>query len=385
MFRNSDGSDFGSVNGKDDALDKLKLAIVSDNAPDLVLMYDQHEQFLKLGSKAVFCDLNELMADDAEVNAKMMLPNILAALEHPNGALYALTPGFRVASIAVKSKFTDQENWTMDDMISLYDGADDVMYKWSSKEKMLEMFLMGMDFTDEIAGTCSFDSPEFIRVLEFCDRYPMASSEPDHNKDDPVSDEAYRKWYNDFLARYHYDQDYLYFSSFGAVQGVSFSASAYAYTKADLGGDFTLVGYPSDDKQGGKIICSPEMGIVSTCQDKAGAWEVIKAFMHTEMQYDIMGEYSLFEEQFEQQLDDEMYIWNLGEKTDDEYYEDDFKVYPLTQEERDGLETYIRNLHTFMMLDGNVKDIVREEAGMYFSGDRSAEETARMIQSRAEI
>ena len=95
--------------------------------------------------------------------------------------------------------------------------------------------------------------------------------------------------------------------------------------------------------------------------------------------------YSIFNERFEELLDNEMYIWEMGERSDAEYYDDDSRVYRLTQEERDRLETYIRSCDTYMMLDEKVEAIVYEEAGMYFSGDRSAEETAEMIQSRAEL
>ena len=38
-----------------------------------------------------------------------------------------------------------------------------------------------------------------------------------------------------------------------------------------------------------------------------------------------------------------------------------------------------------MMLDGTVKNIVLEEAGMFFAGDQTAEAAAKKIQSRAEL
>lgn len=164
-------------------------------------------------------------------------------------------------------------------------------------------------------------------------------------------------------------------------------ASAWAYTKADLGGDFTLVGYPSDNGKGGKLTAAGEMAMTTACADKAAAWEVIKAYLL----YQDSGEisfregYSVFDAQFEEMLDNEMYIWKWGERSDAEYYDDDSRVYPLTQAERDRLEQYIRNCDTYMMLDENVETIVFEEAGMYFGGDRSAEDTAKMIQSRAQL
>lgn len=386
-YPNSDGSYFGDPEGKNDALDNLKLAITGDDAPDLVFMQgdgsDYHDTFLRLGARGVFCDLYELLNEDDTVNRDTLLPNILTAMQHPNGSLYSLTSGFTVQSIAVKSKFTDKENWTMDDMIELYEGADDIMYYWSTKQDMLKLLLTGTDFTDEVNGTCYFDSPEFIRMLEFCDRYPAETTEPEKSYDDPEQEAKWQKWLTDNYHRYQEDTDYLYGVGFSGFTGEATMASSWAYTKADLGGDFTLVGYPSDNGKGGKIVANGEIAISTNCTDKAAAWEVVKSYL----QYGAMSGtgYSIFNERFEELLDNEMYIWEMGERSDAEYYDDDSRVYRLTQEERDRLETYIRSCDTYMMLDEKVEAIVYEEAGMYFSGDRSAEETAEMIQSRAEL
>jgi ABC-type glycerol-3-phosphate transport system substrate-binding protein len=144
----------------------------------------------------------------------------------------------------------------------------------------------------------------------------------------------------------------------------------------------------------GKITTGGEIGICTSCQDKAGAWKIVKEFMTMEEDYCEYGNYPILNDAFEEALDDEMYIfdsieqedgnWIFG-RTDQEYYQDDAKVYPLTQEERDHLETYIRNCKTYMLLDQNVKNIVEEEAEVYFSGDRNVEDTAKMIQQRAEL
>lgn len=388
---------FTSLDGGGDALDKLKLAVVSGDAPDLIVMQgsnypsashgsvDFHDTFLRLGSRGVFCDMNELLENDPEVNRDTLVPNVLTAMQHPNGSLYSLTRGFFVWSIAVKSKFVDKENWTMDDMISLYEGADDMKYYWSTKQDTLKMLLTGTDFTDELNGTCSFDSPEFIKMLEFCNRYPMESTCPEKDYEDPEQMAKMNQWYSNFYNKYREDTDYLYYALFGAFTD-GFAASNYAYTKAELGGSFILAGYPSNNGKGGRIVADGEIAILSTCSDKAAAWEIVKEYMHdTTWQTEYNG-YSIFNGEFEEQLDEEMYIMDFGERSDAEYFDNQgTHVYPLTQEERDNLEKYIRNCDTYMMLDAMVENIVYEEAGMYFSGDRSAEDTARMIQSRAEL
>ena len=191
--------------------------------------------------------------------------------------------------------------------------------------------------------------------------------------------------------KYQRDQDYLYPFAISAPGG--FPLSQWSYVKAELGGDMTLTGYPSDNGQGGKITTDAslythcgEMGIVSTSPDSDAAWEVLKAYVEDAEEYNERPAFSLIDAEFEEQLDGMMYVWDGENPTDTPYIEDDGnKVYPLTQEERDDLERYIRGCDTFMMLDGTVKNIVLEEAGMYFSGDQTAGDAARKIQSRAEL
>ena len=374
------------------AIDQLKMDIVSDKAPDLVLMYGGHEQFLKLGSRGVFCDLNDYLNQDAALGKEQFVPNVLTAMQHPNGSLYALASGFVVETIAVKSKFTDKESWTVDDMLSLYDGADDIFYYWSTKEDALQMFLTGTDFTDEMAGTCSFDSPEFVKILEFCNRYPAETTRPEKNYEDAEQMRKFENWYSDNYMKYQRDQDYLYPFAISAPGG-GFSLSHLSYVKAELGGEMTLAGYPSDTGQGGKITnvgshytdCG-ELGIVSTSPNRDAAWEVVKAYVQDAKEYNERPAFSLIDAKFEEQLDGMMYVWSEDKISDIPNIEDNGnKVYPLTQEERDALEGYIRGCDTFMMLDQEVRNIVLEEAGMYFSGDRSAEDTAEAIQKRAAL
>ena len=375
------------------ALEQLKMDIISDEAPDLVLMYDNHEQFLKLGSKAVFCDLNEYLDSDTELNQKALVSNVLPSIQHPNGSLYALPSGFVVETIAVKTKFTDKESWTVDDMLTLYEGADDIFYYWSTKEDTLQMFLIGTDFTDELTGTCSFDSPEFVKILKFCNRYPAETTRPEKNYENPEQNAKFENWYYDNFMKYQRDQDYLYPFTISAPGGNS-TLPSWSYVKAELGGEMTLTGYPSGNGQGGKIAtvslksytqCG-ELGIVSTSPNRDTAWEVVKSYVQDGKEYNEHPSFSLIDAKFEEQMDNMMYVWNDGKRSDIPYIEDDGNnIYPLTQEERDELECYIRNCDTFMMLDGTVKNIILEETGMYFSGDRSAEETAKAIQSRAEL
>ena len=59
--------------------------------------------------------------------------------------------------------------------------------------------------------------------------------------------------------------------------------------------------------------------------------------------------------------------------------------YAVTQEEYDQLMALYSAIDKVYRWDRNLADIVTGEAGAYFAGDRSLDETAALIQSRASL
>ena len=57
----------------------------------------------------------------------------------------------------------------------------------------------------------------------------------------------------------------------------------------------------------------------------------------------------------------------------------------MSEEQRDRLTALLDSAVRSTVCDQVVAGIVREEAGAYFAGQRSAEEVSRRIQSRAEL
>ena len=55
----------------------------------------------------------------------------------------------------------------------------------------------------------------------------------------------------------------------------------------------------------------------------------------------------------------------------------------MTQADIDYIDKFISELNTYANADPNIGKIVRDEAKAFFSGDKSAEETAELIQRRA--
>ena len=61
------------------------------------------------------------------------------------------------------------------------------------------------------------------------------------------------------------------------------------------------------------------------------------------------------------------------------------EIYAMTQEQADQLRTVIDSVDSVMEQNSAIFDIVNEQAAAFFAGQKSAEEVARLIQSRASI
>ena len=62
-----------------------------------------------------------------------------------------------------------------------------------------------------------------------------------------------------------------------------------------------------------------------------------------------------------------------------------YTIYATTQEQADQLRQAIADTTKLMNYDMSIADIVTEQAAAYFSGQKSAEEVAKLIQSKANI
>lgn len=359
----------------------LQLDIMSGKAPDIIISLDQNTIDL-LGSKGFFTDLYELMDSDPDINRQTVAPNVLRAMESKDGKLYSISPSFAVETIGIKSKYLDHENWTIQEMMDIYDNADAVhKYDGINKREMLRILLEGQsDLVDIENGQCHFDTPEFIDLLKFCNRFVTEVDKPDKKTDY----EALDQYYTDKAYWIPNDEDLASVIHFESNNQMSWERAATFGEE-----DFIFAGYPTSNGKGGKISMSARFAISEKSKVKEGAWEFIKTYfdMNKEGNGYIYGYPSLIAD-LEKRLDKEMILddYGSGEAVESRITKLGFTQYPLTQEERDDLERYVLSCDTLAnAMDYDVESICYEEADAFFNGEKSAEEAARMMQNRISI
>ena len=369
--------------------EQLKKDIVAGNAPDMICVYDT-DIISSLSSKDIYTDLYTFLESDTDVKKDDIMPNVLKANEY-GGKLLSLSPSFAVQTLACKSKFCDKENWTFDDLVETYEKLpkDSSLMPDATKESVFgNLIYASHEFIDYEKGKCSFDSDEFIKLLEFCNQFP--------DEDDAFD------WENatqDEIQSHMNEKDLVYLKDKALLCNL-YMSNFRDYTRtqqAHFNDDITLVGYPSSDGKGAVILFDTNFAILDSSESKEGCWEFVKTFFTEDYQsgeksaiYSFPSRKTAFEKKAEESTKRPYYFDENNKKVeyDDTYYikDKEVKIKPLTEKEKNILSEYISNVssrsNSYSKEAGEIMD---NEVKKYFKGECSAEDAGKMIQNRLSI
>ncbi|MDE6780055.1 MAG: ABC transporter substrate-binding protein [Ruminococcus sp.] len=367
---------------------QLKMDIVSGEAPDMIITYDM-KLISELYKKDIYTDLYTYLENDEELSKDDFMPNVLKACEF-DGKLYSLTPSFSVASFACKTKFCDKENWTLDDMIeTFHDNPDMEFLQYSnSKEEVFDMLATSADsFIDYDKLECHFDSDEFKKILEFANEFPDESEQI--NWETATQDEMEEYW-NEQQTKCMDDKALL-----GNVNLYEFTGYSEA-KHVTFNEDITIVGIPSDDGKGGRIVLNNSIAILASSPSKDACWEFMKEFFKEDTNQRYRYSYGLpslvseFDKKAEESMSKPYWIDDDGNKVeyDNTYYVNnrEITIPPLTKEEKDFIVDYIKNTDkVYRGYSEDILDILKEETTKYFKDECSAQQAIDKLQGRIDI
>lgn len=373
------------------AEDQLKLDIVSGNAPDMIFVYNT-SMIKSIASKGVFADLYELLGKDGTPGKDDFLPNVLKACES-DGKLVTITPSFSVSTLAAKNKYLNgKKTWTINEFIDTFNSLPKGMKMYSesnSRESILDMLLASTsDVIDSEHGKCSFNTPEFINILKFCNNFTN-DEEFDWNN---ASQAEAQKYYSEAQLAYRKDK------AFVCDVDLSDPAIYAELNQGRFGEDVTLIGFPTNDGNGGMLRCYTCFSIMKDAADKDACWQFISQFLSEEEQSDsqkTMGTLPITKKAFEKKMDEATkkptYEDENGKlvEYDRTFYigDDSIVIKPLTEDEKNLVKDYILNT-TFTgtgYIGDEISGIIEEETAAFFKGERTAEETAELLQNRVSI
>ncbi len=388
--------------------------IISGKIPDIIQV--SYEMSLtNYAAKGLFTDLRTFMADDPVFASDDLYENILNAFS-VNGKLYQIAPFFHVQTLAAKSSLVgDYDGWTMDELTAavekLEPGTDPFGHEVTREAFLRAVCTYVRDqFIDRETGTCSFNSAEFIKILEFAKTLPEKTYWETTNWE-----ELDQNFYADLETRFRDDRALLYqlylsnYTTFWEVQEGMF------------GERISLVGYPNENRLGATIYPSVAFAVSSQSLCKEGAWAFISDYFAAQKELDAedMYQFSIFRSA-NQRLRERALAYHDGywyeQGAEDVIIEDaidaDMMVDPndpyknleteektwtywianqqinigmMTEEAADRMDAFLESLTQCYQYDEPMMKIILEEASAFFSGQKSAEEIANLIQSRVSI
>lgn len=369
--------------------DQLKKDILAGNAPDMIITYDR-SVLNSLAPKGAFADLYSFLEKDSDLKKEDLMPPLLKCGEF-DGKLYSLSPSFSISTFAVKKKFCDHDNWTVEEFMDAYknrpDGAK--LKEYETQDDILRILMYGAnEFVDYKNGKCHFDDPEFVKMLEFTKQFPKE----DEDVSEDMSREEWEKYSREMELAYRNDKILIFDWDIYDVHEYNTLKDGH------FGEDISLVGYPSEDGNGGAVIDGiNNMMIMNDSPVKDECWKFIKGFFQkqeTEHGYSYSYGLPALVSDFDKVMDESMEKWYYTDDDGTKVYVDnerniggkDIKIDPPSKEERDYVANYIKSASTVRnSFSRDIEEIIMEEVKAFYADEKSAQEAADMIQSRASL
>ncbi|MBQ8230864.1 MAG: extracellular solute-binding protein [Lachnospiraceae bacterium] len=364
-----------------DAISRLNADIVGNDCPDIIDL--SNADLNNLAGKGALEDLTSYLETSTAANKADFVPSVLDAY-NIDGVQAAVPKYFSIATLLGKTSVVGEEaGWTLDEVIALADVYPDAqLMQYVTKESALRICMQfaGESFIDYETGKCNFDSPEFVKVLEFANRFV---EEYDYSNEESLP------------SMIQSGKVLLSATSFGDVQ-------QYQMYNLMFEDETTSIGYPTVDGSAGIFLSGSEIyGISAKSECKDGAWRFLESVLSDvdeESDWQFPSRTDELEKVFEEAMEPEYQYDEKGEIMYDESngplqspkivwgYDDwEAEIYAATQEEIDEIREMIEIARPYYSGDETIYSMISEDAAAFFEGQKSAEDVAKTIQSRIEI
>lgn len=377
---------------------KLNTEIVGGNVPDI--LYTGALPISNYISQGLIEDLYPLLDGDTALGGReSVVPAYLKALEN-NGKLYQISSGFMIITLTGNADVVgDGDGWNMDDVNKvLADNPNAKLFPDGFDRSTALNLILTLNiskYVDPETGTCKFNTPEFIKLLDFIKtNFPESVD------------------YSNMGA--YADPNAALINGTQLVQlGVLTNFDSFMNADALFNKKAVFKGFPVEDKNGNAFMSTLGLAMSTTCADKDGAWSFMRRILTKEYQAK-SGGFSGFpsnqallaeraQEAMTENNDIGFYAWTpeAGKDSDGDGSNDVWPkgqvgggfgsttqaiyYYAMTQTQYDRYMSFINGIASVTESDSSLTNIITEELGPFFAGQKSATDTAAVIQNRAQL
>ncbi|MDR0818168.1 MAG: extracellular solute-binding protein, partial [Oscillospiraceae bacterium] len=224
------------------------------------------------------------------------------------------------------------------------------------------------EYIDLKNGECNFDTPEFAKLLEFIKSFPES---PNYSSG---SDEQSAIMGGRLLVHQ------TIYNGFGSV----------LTEEIRLGGKVAYKGFPCESRNGSVAETVETLAISSVSEHKDAAWSFIRQFLTPDYQRGMFDGFPSNKILFNEQAA----YWTT------DTYDENGKLIPkgyiykgytseiestygaMSLEQLNKFRVFLRSVDSMTSYDWTLGEIISQEAAAFFAGDKTAEETAALIQNR---
>ena len=351
----------------------LNMDIAAGRIPDLYLwgLHANHSGFdltryLNIG---LFADMGEFLDKDSELSRESFVPSILNAVISSDGGLYELPIEFYMRVVTCDRSTIELEKWTFDEFyreIEQHTGETNIFGTSMTQDILLYLILSNNwdEYIDWQTGKCDFESDSFLKLLELC--AAQNSEWTPGLESDAIADVSQLLVYNTL-------------SDVSSIQRF----------KALFQDEITFIGFPTAEGRGNAVMLNKSVSIHDNSPHKDICWEFVKTFYDKEYQLEYLTSFPTNAEDMEERLtrpedfeETGASITNTNIETGETWT---VTFTDATEGESAQVRELIESLDRLYRSNESLYNIILEDAVPYFAGDKTAAETARIIQSRASI
>ena len=369
--------DGGTSEEYEDVIKRFNNDLTSGNGADIFSLESLNVNMLS--QKGLLEDLYPYLDQDPELNREDFFQSVLTAYSIDD-KLYSIPNSFSVQTVIGKvSDVGSEPGWTLDDLMALVDSKPEgtEVFDYATKSSVMQNCLMFnySNFINWSTGECSLDSEDFIKILEFANRFPK---EFNYDEDAPSTPSKIAS-----------GKLLLMTVNFSSVQDYQMYAAIYNNEPINM------IGYPAADKKGNAIYGSSSFAINAKSKHKDAAWQFLRSMLTPEF-YENSNVWafptliSAYDKKCEEDMTPDYYTDENGEQVEQfkgSWGWDDFNIdlYAATQEQVDQITALINKCDRTYTYDEQIYSIIDEEAAPFFEGQKSAKEVADIIQSRVKL
>lgn len=349
-----------SIKNYDGNLDRLHADMAAGNGPDILDMTysEYYESYVKNGYLE---DLTPYLEQSQYQDD--IIWNVLDAYRI-DGGLYVFVPQFMLEGLLIHPEYEPMvEEWNIETFLALIEKNQwekDLFGAAGNPESLLRFLLYGrqQEWIDWEGQTASFETEGFTDMLALCREYSE-------------TDWSYAgEWTYEERARNTLYKEAIYGGMF----------ASYLFQTDVYGREYPVYGYPAPSGQTyGIKACSDACAVYSGSSRKEGAWEFIESLLWESNQ-----KYSgITNPGFPVR---KSVLEEMAAEAENEQVNSGGELLTITESEIFILEDIIYNGSLIRAsINPDIWSVIYEETAPYFAGDKSAEEVARIIQSRVQI